>query len=105
MAEIMEFGRRVSSAFTFSPVESRLGLITFATDAQIMVNFNRFRGPEALIEARNAVKVKPHTRKYAGQALALAKEGWDICEIEPRLIAVSFSSFLEIKRLKKNIFF
>ena len=75
MAEIMEFGRRVSSAFTFSPVESRLGLITFATDAQIMVNFNRFRGPEALIEARNAVKVKPHTRKYAGQALTLAKEG------------------------------
>lgn len=75
MAETMEFGRRVASAFTVTPEESHVGLITYATDAQIMMNFNRFSDPDALTEARDAVRVKPHTGKYTGQALSLAKEG------------------------------
>lgn len=75
MAEVMEFGRRVASVFKVSPDESRVGLVTYATDAQIMMNFHRFSDPEALTEARDAVRVKPHTGKYTGQALSLAKEG------------------------------
>ena len=75
MAELMEFGRRVASAFKVAPEESRVGLVTYATDAQIMMNFHRFSDPDALTEARNAVRVKPHTGKYTGQALSLAKEG------------------------------
>lgn len=75
MAETMEFGRRVASAFKVAPEESHVGLVTYATDAQIMMNFHRFSDPEALTEARDAVRVKPHTGKYTGQALTLAKEG------------------------------
>ena len=75
MAETMEFGRRVASAFKVSPEESKIGLVTYATDAQIMMNFHRFADPSVLMEARDAVRVKPHTGKYTGQALALAKEG------------------------------
>ncbi|XP_066915183.1 uncharacterized protein [Clytia hemisphaerica] len=75
MAETMEFGRRVASAFKVTPEETRVGLITYATDAQVMMNFHRYADPDAIVEARDAVRVKPHTGKYTGQALDLAKEG------------------------------
>jgi len=75
MAETMEFGRRVASAFKVAPEETRIGLITYATDAQVMMNFHRYSDPDAIVEARDAVRVKPHTGKYTGQALQLAKEG------------------------------
>ena len=52
-----------------------IGLITYATDAQVMMNFHRYSDPDAIVEARDAVRVKPHTGKYTGQALDLAKEG------------------------------
>ncbi|XP_047125299.1 uncharacterized protein LOC100202174 isoform X1 [Hydra vulgaris] len=75
MAETMEFGRRVASAFKVDQENSHLGLVTYATDAQIMLNFHHFNDPDTLTEARDAVRVKPHTGKYTGQALSLAKEG------------------------------
>ena len=70
----MEFGRRVASAFKITPADSHLGLITFSTDAQVMLNFKRFSDPDAFAEAKDAVRVKPHTGKFTGQALKLAKD-------------------------------
>ncbi len=72
MAEIMEFGRRVASAFKVAPAESHLGLITFSTDAQVMLNFKRFSDPESFAEAKDAVRVKPHTGKLGRNHLSLS---------------------------------
>ena len=45
-----------------APDETRVGQATYATatDAQIMMNFHRFSDPDALTEARDAVKVDKH---------------------------------------------
>ncbi|XP_065051280.1 uncharacterized protein LOC135680954 [Rhopilema esculentum] len=64
MAEVTEFARRVASAFKVAPADSHLGLITFSTDAQ-----------RKLCGAKDSVRVKPHSGKFTGQALKLAKEG------------------------------
>lgn len=75
MAEVTEFARRVASAFKVTPTDSHLGLITFSTDAQVMLNFKRFSDPESFAEAKDSVRVKPHSGKFTGQALKLAKDG------------------------------
>ena len=75
MAEITEFARRVASAFRIAPSESHLGLITYSTDAQIMLNFKRNSDLESLSDAKDAIRVKPHSGKFTGQALRLAKDG------------------------------